>query len=311
MLPHLTRFSTCLRTFALHDERVAWVTEARPSDALAILNLRTGESSTFRTPGRQDIKGIAISDKLAVVLTYDAICHVLHLGTWQQKFFRLPSTHITSITTRDWIVAALVPGQGSLLVCYDFHAEKTWSFALQAPLEGQMAAALLLQPQFGSVVVFSASTIGLDQPTVVPDQFTIVSSRYSYAGKSLSASIFVPGRPSQGLHTDVDIGDVHRVDYNGNYHIWPNPLFSDVAAAVSSSDLSSAFSVIYNEQTDTLSSINRDRSTWGISGPFGPSLKIRSYAHWKDAEFSCWNVDHSRVKITGFEGTVSGQIQRR
>ena len=286
-----------LRMAALQNEFLAWIEDERSSNCIKILNLRKGQLSTFRAPGRQIFHGITLSRTLVISITFTSICYVLSLDTKEQKSFRLPSALIQDLTARDSMVAVLVSGQRRSVVCYDFTTGTTWSFELGNPDSVHASAALLLQPERRSVVVFSANNrASVGGP--VSDRLRIVSSRYSYSGEMLSWNALSPSKrtPRGGsLHRDtaicIKIGDVQQVDHKGNYHIWPNLLSSTKRLINPTKWIDRFDSVIYNEEKDKLLVLD---STGCIIPDATYVFALNS--HFKDTDYS-WDIASERIVV--------------
>lgn len=284
---------TSLRTFALQDEFTAWIDGREYSNQLKAMNLRTGDRRIFKTPDRSPLRAMTLSKKLVAAITYNGMCYMLSLDTNQQKAFKLPSAQIKAITARDGMVAVLISGKTFTVVCHDFNKGKTRSFAFEVPFTDHVPAALLLQPERGSIVVFSANTKDLiDEATWIPDSFNIACSRYSYSGQTLSAHLIMPPKHYQlNAWTAARIGDVHQIDCDGNYHVWPNPLNSNIQTPLPSSALCPRYSVVYNEKQDKLLHVSKVDID---------NRSVLSYSSWKDTEYQY------KCEYTGMRNGVIG-----
>ena len=285
---------TFMRPFALHDDCIAWIDGGEQPNCLKALNLRTGNLSVFRTPERSAPRRVTLSKMLVALTTHSSTCYVLNLDTWQQKAFRLPSARVKAITARDWMIAVLILNQGTVgtsVICYDFENEKTWSLAFS--VTGHSPNALLLQPELKSIVVFSRVRKGEVKPAGLPNCFEIASSRYSYSGNMLSTNYLVPPEESRyEKMTKLSIEDVYRIDRNGNYHVWPDPLFWDNYATSPSSTVFSGYYVVYNETNDELSATPKDRDLLKST-----KTRVKSSSCWKDREYLSWSIPEGYISV--------------
>ncbi|KAF2230702.1 hypothetical protein EV356DRAFT_326216 [Viridothelium virens] len=314
VLPTARDLTDASRSFCLHDEYAAWVEDSSNRDCLKVFNLQTGNLLSYRTPGRQTIRGIALSETLVATITHSTICCVLTLDTWEQKSFRLPSSRVEAITTRNGMVAALMSGEKPSVVCYNYNDNRTWSFTLQDLLPRHFAASLLLQPERSSVVVFSTSPSRFSNPDEIDPMFEFASTRYSFSGAKLSINVLECD--SELLHAssfrpldpelDTRLGGIHRVDCSGTFQIWPSP-FRTNAYNASPSDVNSAlYSVIYSEGKDKLFTIDRCQS-WD----YEHKEPVYSFSRWKDMEYYMGEISRDCIAVSGPAGTELSGDKRR
>ncbi|KAL9086602.1 MAG: hypothetical protein Q9165_007045 [Trypethelium subeluteriae] len=216
------------------------------------------------------------------------MCYVLTLDTWEQKYFRLPSSRVEAITTRNRMVAALISGEKPLVVCYNSTDSRTWSFTLQDLPPLHVAAALLLQPERCSMVVFSASTRDPRRAELLDVQYSFGSTRYSYSGSKLSTNVLdreadlVTNSSIHHFEAEIDTrpGGIHPIDYSGNFHIWPNPFQTDARDPPLNNTACAFLSVIYSEEKNRLFAIDQHRhSNYDHKEP------VFSFSRWKDMEY--------------------------